>query len=155
MTTAVPTAPIGGLGLLLDRVAASLLKEFEDALAPWELRNLHLGVLSTIEQFGPLAQIRIGEYLGIERQTMANLIDDLEGRGLVERQKVPSDRRVWAVAITRKGKDARKQAASAGAVRAVELFAPLSEHERATLTAALMKLASAGRYPNLFVQPET
>ena len=63
------TQPIGGLGLLLDRVAASLLTEFDEAIGPWELRNLHLGILSTIERYGPMPQIRIGEFLGIERQT--------------------------------------------------------------------------------------
>lgn len=146
-------APIGGLGLLLDRVAESLLKEFEEALAPWQLRNLHLGILSTIDRYGPLPQIRIGEYLGIERQTMANLVDDLEDRGLVERRAVPADRRVWAVAITYKGRQQRERAAAAGSVKATLLFASLSERERNTLASLLTKLASGGRYPHLFVAP--
>ncbi len=138
---------------MLDRVAESLLKEFEEALAPWQLRNLHLGILSTIERYGPLPQIRIGEYLGIERQTMANLVDDLESRGLVERQTVPTDRRMWAVAIMRKGRQQRERAAAAGSVTAARLCVPLSEHERKTLASILAKLASGGRYPNLFIAP--
>jgi DNA-binding MarR family transcriptional regulator len=145
--------PIGGLGLLLDRVAASLLKEFDEAIAPWEIRNLHLGILSTIERYGPLPQIRIGEFLGIERQTMANLVDDLESLGFVERRRVASDRRVWAVALTDKGMRSRSEAAAAGVVKGKSLFSRLSRSEAALLGDLLNKLATGGRYPNLFVPP--
>lgn len=154
MTSPTP-APIGGLGLLLDRVAASLVKDFDDAIAPWEIRNVHLGILSTIDRYGPLPQIRIGEYLGIERQTMANLVDDLERLGLVTREKVPTDRRVWAVAITAKGRTHRDRAASAGMAHGADAFGRLTAAEREELTRLLTKLATAGRYPNLFVPPQT
>jgi DNA-binding MarR family transcriptional regulator len=145
--------PVGGLGMLLDRVAASLLKEFDDAISPWGLRNLHLGILSTVELFGPLPQIRIGEYLGIERQSMANLVDELENRGLVTREKVATDRRVWAIAITPEGKLQREKASAAGAANSAITFDRLTKTERNTLTELLQKLATGGRYPNLFVPP--
>ena len=149
------TQPIGGLGLLLDRVASSLLKEFDEAIEPWELRNLHLGILSTIERYGPMPQIRIGEFLGIERQTMANLIDDLEARELVERQRVATDRRVWAIAITKRGQRQRKEASAAGATKGKAIFSRLTQHEAVMLGELLTKLATGGRYPNLFVAPDT
>jgi DNA-binding MarR family transcriptional regulator len=155
-TPSAPTksqaGPVGGLGLLLDRVTSSLVKDFEAALAPWDLRNLHLAILSTVSQFGPLPQIRIGEYLGIERQTMANLIDDLERRGLVERQRA-TDRRVWAIAITTEGDHKRREAANAGAAHAHEVFSGLTEQDRADLMRVLLKLSTGGHYPNLFVAP--
>ncbi len=145
--------PVGGVGMLLDRVAASMAKEFDDAISPWGLRNLHLGILSTVDRFGPLPQVRIGEYLGIERQSMANLVDELEARGLVTRENVATDRRVWAIAITPEGRTARRQAAAAGAEKAVVIFERLSEAERKKLSELLQKLATGGRYPNLFVDP--
>jgi DNA-binding MarR family transcriptional regulator len=109
--------------------------------------------LSTIERFGPLPQIRIGEYLGIERQSMANLVDDLEKMGFVERTKDPSDRRLWAVTITAAGKAANDQAAAAGAVRGRAIFAHLAKGEQAVLAELLTRLAAGGKYPHLFVAP--
>jgi DNA-binding MarR family transcriptional regulator len=144
---------VGGVGLLLERVAASIAKEFEESTAPWKLRALHLGILSTIERFGPLPQIRIGEYLGIERQSMANLVDDLEKMAFVERTKDPSDRRVWAVTITAAGRAANDEAAAAGAIRGRTIFARLTKGEQAVLAELLTKLASGGKYPHLFVAP--
>jgi DNA-binding MarR family transcriptional regulator len=147
------SANVGGLGLLLDRVTASLVKEFEEAIAPWGLRNLHLGILSTVDRFGPMSQARIGEYLGIERQTMANLVNDLEQTGLIERRDVPEDRRVWAVAITAQGLKVRDEAIATGAQRERAIFGHLDADEQATLRALLVKLAPGGRYPHLFADP--
>jgi DNA-binding MarR family transcriptional regulator len=131
-----------------------MVKDFDEAVAPWELRNVHLGILSTIDRYGPLPQIRIGEYLGIERQTMANLVDELERLGLVTREKVPTDRRVWAVAITAKGRTHREGAAAAGVAHGADAFGRLSAAERQQLARLLTKLAAGGRYPNLFVPPK-
>jgi MarR family transcriptional regulator, lower aerobic nicotinate degradation pathway regulator len=150
-----PQTHVGGLGLLLDRVAASAGKEFEEAIASFGIRNLHLGILSTIERFGPLPQIRIGEYLGIERQSMANLVDELERLELVERTKVPEDRRVWAVAITTAGRRVQAQAGRAGGETAVRIFRDLTEADCELLENLLTKLSRNGRYPNLFVDPTT
>ena len=144
---------VGGIGLLLDRVTASLVKEFEDATAEWKLRNLHLGILSTIERFGPLPQVRIGEYLGIERQTMANLVDDLERLGYVERTRDPNDRRVWAVTITATGRAIRADAVAAGSARGRIMFERLDADEQRQLEQLLLKLAAGGKYPYLFVDP--
>jgi DNA-binding MarR family transcriptional regulator len=61
---------------------------------------------------------------------------------------------VWAVAITRKGKEQRERAAAAGSVAATRLFAPLTDRERSVLASILTKLATGGHYPNLFVAPQ-
>lgn len=144
---------MGGLGLLLDRVSSSLVKEFEETISEFGLRNIHLGVLSTVARFGPLPQARIAEYLGIERQTMANLIDDLERRDAVERTRIPEDRRVWAIELTRSGRELQKRASRAGARYGRVAFANLDADEREQLARLLVKVAAAGRYPRLFVPP--
>ncbi len=145
--------PLDSLSLLLDRVAASLNKEIGAAIEPWEIRELHLAVLSTITELGPLPQARIAAYLGIEPQSMANLVDDLEKMRLVTRERVPEDRRVWAVTPTANGRYTQKKASREADRRMREMMEGVSDEDQELLVRILMQLSGRGRYPKLFEAP--
>src|SRR5436189_5051491 len=49
-------------------------------------------------------QQQLSTDMGIDPSAMVKLIDELEGAGLAERRRRPSDRRAWEVAITPKGR---------------------------------------------------
>ncbi len=145
--------PLESLYFLLDRVTASLSKEVESAIEPWEIRGLHLGVLSVITLHGPLPQARIAAFLGVEPQSMANLIDDLERMRLVTRERVPEDRRAWAITPTANGRYTQKKASREADRRMRELMEGVSEEEQDALIGILMRVAGRGRYPKLFEGP--
>jgi DNA-binding MarR family transcriptional regulator len=72
-----------------------------------------LGVLAE----GPASQARLGALLEVNRTVMITVIDDLEGAGLVRRERDPADRRRYALRITPEGLSSlermRKSAAGA------------------------------------------
>jgi DNA-binding MarR family transcriptional regulator len=148
-----PVDPIGGLGFLLDRVAHSLGRDFADVLAPFGLGNTQLGVLSTLDRYGPMNQSRIAAYLGIERQQMVNLVNQLQQRGLVERRASPRDRRSWSVRLTGAGAALRARAATAGSDHARDVFGGLTDSQRQALTELLIRLVPRGHFENLFTPP--
>jgi DNA-binding MarR family transcriptional regulator len=49
-------------------------------------------------------QQQLSSDMGVDPSAMVTLIDELEGAGLAERRRRPSDRRAWEVAITAKGR---------------------------------------------------
>ncbi len=144
---------VGGLGLLLDRVSERLTRDFNAALADFGIRHLHLAVLSTVRRFGPMPQAHIAAYLGIERQTMANLTDDLEDRGLALRTAHPNDRRSWAVRVTPAGEELLRQAIRVGRQHEAAVFGSLSATDQADLLRCLEILARSATTEALFQPP--
>src|SRR5581483_9922710 len=49
-------------------------------------------------------QQQLSSEMGIDPSAMVKLIDELEGAGLAERRRRPSDRRAWEVVITPTGR---------------------------------------------------
>lgn len=60
-------------------------------------------VLFNVRRAGPIRQSALAERLGIEAMTLSGLIDRLEGKGYVERQPDPADRRAKLVTLTEAG----------------------------------------------------
>lgn len=65
----------------------------------------HLHVLWLLEEHGDLPMSRVAELLGVSLSNATGLIDRMEERGLVERLRVPDDRRLVLVRITAHGSD--------------------------------------------------
>jgi DNA-binding MarR family transcriptional regulator len=69
------------------------------------------------------------------------VIDDLETRGLIERQPSNADRRLYALHLTKSG---REQLSAIGVIareHGRDLFEGLSDDERSTLTSLLERVA--------------
>jgi DNA-binding MarR family transcriptional regulator len=82
----------------------------------------------------------LADALGIDRTTMVALLDDLEDKGYVTRQRHPRDRRAFLVTPTDSGR-----AAKAAAVRILDeqqrrFLAPLTAAERGQLADLLTRL---------------
>lgn len=63
----------------------------------------HLHLMTLIERHGEMAMSRIAELLDVSVSNATGLIDRIEERGLVERVRVPDDRRVVHVRLTDAG----------------------------------------------------
>lgn len=77
-----------------------------------EALGLSFGRIKAVRRIAhqPMAMGELATTLGIDAPYMTVVIDDLEARGLVERQPHPTDRRAKVVVATRRGKEAARRA---------------------------------------------
>ena len=76
-------------GYLLGQVAQQCQEVFDALMEPDGIRGRHFRVLAVLGEGESLSQLEIGERLGIDRNTMVLLLDDLEALGLVARRRGP------------------------------------------------------------------
>ena len=62
---------------------------FDVRLAPLDLNLTQASLLGYIAEFGPTTQTRLADHLAIGRAAIGSVIDQLEGRDLIERQPNP------------------------------------------------------------------
>jgi DNA-binding MarR family transcriptional regulator len=104
------------------------------------LRLSHLGVLSSLAEFGPAAQRDLSVRLRIDPSDLVSVLDDLERRGLVRRERDPADRRRYAVTLTPEGRERLTERLAASRVMDERLFAGLTEQEKAELHRLLLRV---------------
>jgi DNA-binding MarR family transcriptional regulator len=105
-----------------------------------ELSLTAASTLATMERSGPrrLTDLALSE--GVTQPSMTAVVSQLEDLGLAERRSDPGDGRVVLVAITRAGRRYMRTMRRAGASVFATLIDKLTEHEVATLEAALPAL---------------
>lgn len=127
-------------GYLLSRAGQKCRDYFDMLAAPLGIKGRHFSVLALLDELPGLAQIEISARLGIDRNTMVLLLNDLEARGLVERRRDPQDRRAHIVTLTAAGKDTLAAGTELARQTNDAVFAPLSPDERVQLRALLSRL---------------
>ena len=125
---------------LLYRAAESSHALANQMLSGLGLTARQVGILTIVSELEPMTQKALGDALHIDRTSMVALLDDLEVRGYVVRERHPGDRRAFLIHPTAEGKGAK-----VAAVRVLdeqqELFmAALSEADRRTLGELLKRL---------------
>jgi DNA-binding MarR family transcriptional regulator len=118
-----------------------------DALAPLGIEPRQFGVLCTLKSSGPQSQGGIGERLGIDRTTMVQLVDELEQRGLVERQRNPNDRRSYQLTLTPVGQQTVDEARELAEGSEEQVLAMLDDEERDALRELLARVVIAHDQP--------
>jgi DNA-binding MarR family transcriptional regulator len=141
------TVLAGSIGFLLSKLGFLTSSRFTAALAPFGINPGHFGLMRIIEVSGPNSQQALGEALGIPPSRMVALVDDLEGKGLVERRRHHKDRRVNELHLTTKGRGLLGQASQAGVTWQEELLANLDFAERQQLLGLLQRVAAAHELP--------
>jgi DNA-binding MarR family transcriptional regulator len=129
------------LSFLLSQVGVHLAFSFHDDLADLGLQNPHVGILQLVARAPGNSQQALARKIGIPPNRLVALIDDLEQRGLIRRERLESDRRVFALHVTPEGERMLGEVAARVARREKRLFASLSADERETLAALLRKIA--------------
>jgi MarR family transcriptional regulator, temperature-dependent positive regulator of motility len=132
---AIDTSP--GTVVMLLRLAKVIQKRSTDELLGITLRQLML--LSYLRWGAPALQQQLCEYLWMDPNNCVLLLNELEGRGFVERRRDPTDRRRHVVDITDAGMRALEQAERAQESIGDQLLAGLSDEERATLRSLLTR----------------
>ena len=100
------------------------------------------GVLAIVAEGARETQATIGEALAVDPSRLVALLDSLEERGLISRQRDPHDRRRHVVTITAAGKRQLSRLRAIVKQFEDEFFAPLDEEARARFHAQLLRLAA-------------
>lgn len=87
----------------LMRAAGSVMARVNRHLAGSDLTISQFGVLEALFHLGPLSQRELGRRLLKSGGNMTLVIDNLEKRGLVRRERAQEDRRFVTVLLTEKG----------------------------------------------------
>ena len=130
-----------GFALLLVQLGMEAARQFGERLAPLGVEPRHVGMLSRLAANEGKAQQVIGELIGLNPTQMVFLVDELEGRGFVERRRNPADRRSYALYLTPAGRDMLSKVYGVTQVLQASLGASLSESEQKQLTQLLGRIA--------------
>ncbi|MFE3191217.1 MarR family winged helix-turn-helix transcriptional regulator [Nocardia sp. NPDC059240] len=126
---------------LLAQLGSHSSARFTALLAPLGLKPAQHGCLRILEANDGQSQQQLCEALGIHRNVMVGLVDDLEKRGLVERRRHPVDRRAHAVHLLPTGREMIARTTELQRGLDVELLAPLDPADRSVLVAMLQRAA--------------
>jgi DNA-binding MarR family transcriptional regulator len=130
-----------GLAFLLSQVGAHGASQFANRLVTLNLTPPHAGILRVIAQTDGLSQQALGERLGMFPSRLVAVLDELEERGLIERRDSPTDRRTYALYLTKAGSDVLGQIGRISREHQDALCAALNESERAQLADFLRRIA--------------
>ncbi|HEY5457007.1 MAG TPA: MarR family winged helix-turn-helix transcriptional regulator [Acidothermaceae bacterium] len=131
------------LSFLLSQLGARAAELFADRLHPFGISPRAYGVLSNAAADGSRTQQQLADTLGIHRNNMVGLIDELEAAGWVQRHRSPNDRRAFEVRLTPPGSALLSRVSTMLPSLETEIADGLTIAERQTLLALLMRLAEA------------
>lgn len=100
----IPTAFLNSPGFLLNQAGRLLTRRIEETLKPAGLTIQQFGLMRIIAAEGPITQNVFAAKYQIDRTTVTEIVDSMEERRLVSRQKSRTDRRYNELYLTPGGK---------------------------------------------------
>lgn len=130
----------------MTRATESVIHQVNRKLSHLNLTISQFGVLEAIYHLGPMHQNKLADKILKSTGNMTMVIDNLQKRGLVSRDRDPDDRRCILVSLTAEGQTLIADYFHNHVELVVEAFKSLSESEQKTLSALLKQvgLANAG-----------
>ena len=138
----LPRSLVASTLFLLGRLGWAAKTEAIEAMEAEGLSLYHYGVLSLLEESPRQTQAEIAYALKVDRSQLVGVLDSLEERTLIERQRDPKDRRRHVVRLTADGKRQLARLRSITERIEQEFLAPLSAEEREQLHSLLFRLAA-------------
>jgi len=122
---------------LLNQTSLPAQRLVTEGLSAVDAHRYHYSLLAALDEYEPASQAALGRRCGIDRSDMVALVNELAGKGLVERTPDASDRRRNVITITPGGRrKLGKLDKLLGRIQE-ELLAPLSSDEREQLVRML------------------
>lgn len=131
-----------GAAFLLSQVGAHVAARFAERMAPLQLKPPHAGILRILGEGPGITQQGLCDLLGMFPSRLVGLLDELQKLKLVERRESPSDRRTYALHLTKAGRAKLSEIGQAAVQLQDEVCAALNEKERDTLTGFLNRIVA-------------
>jgi DNA-binding MarR family transcriptional regulator len=166
-TTEIPVRPVQRVakelvkssGFLLARLGLAFKGKAIERIEKEGFEPHQYSVLAMLGEGDREAQATIADALMLDPSRLVAVLDSLEEKGLIARQRDPQDRRRHVVSITPAGKLELQKLRAITKKLEDEYFAPLTAEERAAFHELLVRLACAhdprcGFAPNVSSKPE-
>lgn len=115
-------------------------KRLQDDLEKLDLTPPQFYVLATIGYAGRLPFSEIGEKMMVTVSNLTGIVDRLEEKGWVVRERDANDRRVVRVSLTEKGSKVYRSTIPLFEKSISQFFSPLNKSEQKELSSLLRKL---------------
>ncbi len=125
------------------RAYLAIMPLFDARMEQYALRAVDFSVLTLINANPSLTQRRLAQAVNVSPPNMATLLDKLEQRGLLLRQRNPLDKRSQTLVLTTEGARLCAKAETTASELETQATAMLSDAERAQLLHLLQKIYGA------------
>ncbi|MEO0981423.1 MAG: MarR family winged helix-turn-helix transcriptional regulator [Pseudomonadota bacterium] len=105
------------------------------------LSSPQLIVLQAIDELGEVTTRSVSQSVSLSQPTVTAILDRLEGRGLIERYRSETDRRVVHSRLTASGRNQLRAAPPLLQETFIAAFSDLSEERRTEIISALIDIA--------------
>jgi DNA-binding MarR family transcriptional regulator len=130
------------VAFLVTQVGGLAAQRFAERIGPLGLSPAHAGLMRAVAAEPGRSQQAMSVRLGLLPSRLVVLVDELEGEGLLERRRDPSDRRNYALYVTPAGEDRLSEIGRVVEAHGEDFLAPLDKNDRATLSELLTRLAA-------------
>lgn len=131
------------IGYHMKRAFNVIQADLVEVLRRYDLRMVTYTALVLIVDNPGLSQSQLATAMDIERPNLVVIIDELEQRGLITRERVPTDRRLYALKATLAGRRLCDKAVATVVAHEARLFAEIDEDQRRVLHQALSHIHKA------------
>jgi MarR family 2-MHQ and catechol resistance regulon transcriptional repressor len=129
----------------LTRAADSLMARLAQRGTLCDLTPSQFGVLESLYHLGPMCQGEVSAKILRSTGNMTLVLDNLEKRGLVRRERGVEDRRMVFISLTEAGREAISRILPRQIAAIVEEMSILTPEEQATLGRVCRKLGKRGK----------
>jgi DNA-binding MarR family transcriptional regulator len=129
-----------GAAFLLAQLGAHAADRFGERIKRLRLAPRHAGILRIIARTPSCNQRMLAKKLRVLPSRLVILLDELAGKGLVERRRSTKDRRHSELILTRRGRTMLEKLSKLAAEHEADLCAALTAAERDTLAALGRKI---------------
>ncbi len=129
------------LPFLLSQVGARSAQLFAERIAPLGVTPRAYGVLSYLAETASQTQQQLATALGIHRNNMVGLIDEMEAAGWVRRHRSKQDRRAFDIRLTMTGSTLIARVNRVLPALEGDIAHGLSDDDRLAMVASLMHIA--------------
>jgi DNA-binding MarR family transcriptional regulator len=136
------------LAAMAVRLARGLMTLEQPILTAHEVSMWGYAVLSTLRDEPVRAQSALARAIGADKTRLIPVLDELQRRGLIEREPDPADRRVHLLRLTRAGRDLQASVQAGIRAEEVRVLARLPASDQAAFVRSLQILSEVVGRPD-------